>query len=116
MALVVTGALPFILSGSVLFYVAATSADAGNSKLFASANQAVSDAFSSIRVVQSYRLQSHVRNEEDRGAWGGCAVRTRAPAQFADARCRCSCSGERRPLTHSLSSFSCHARAPLLDD
>jgi hypothetical protein len=37
-----------------------TGRDSEATKLFASANQAVSDAVTSIRVVQAYNLQKHV--------------------------------------------------------
>lgn len=42
-------------------WVVAAGTDSGSDAMFASANQAVSDAFASIRVVQAYNLQKHVR-------------------------------------------------------
>ena len=35
--------------------------ESGSDKLFAGANQAVSDAFSSIRVIHAYNLRGSVR-------------------------------------------------------
>lgn len=60
MALLVTGALPFIIIGSVIYYKTVTGAESGSDKLFAKANQAVADAFGSIRVVQAYNLNEKV--------------------------------------------------------
>ncbi|GFH13375.1 uncharacterized protein HaLaN_09249 [Haematococcus lacustris] len=60
MALVVTGALPFMIIGSIIYYRTITGNDSGSSMKFAKANQAVSDAFSSVRVVQAYNLQGQV--------------------------------------------------------
>ncbi|KAJ9525246.1 hypothetical protein QJQ45_020777 [Haematococcus lacustris] len=60
MALVVTGALPFMIIGSIIYYRTITGNDSGSSMKFAKANQAVSDAFSSVRVVQAYNLQGQI--------------------------------------------------------
>jgi len=60
MALLVTGALPFMIVGTVIYYRAITGFDSGSDKLFGAANQGVSDAFSSIRVVQAYNLQAQM--------------------------------------------------------
>ncbi|KAF5834437.1 P-loop containing nucleoside triphosphate hydrolase protein [Dunaliella salina] len=60
MALLVTGALPFMIVGTVIYYKAITGFDSGSNKLFGAANQGVSDAFSSIRIVQAYNLQAQM--------------------------------------------------------
>ncbi len=59
--------------------MAVTNADAGSSELFGAANQAVSDAFTSIRVVQSYRLQDHVSRRCVWAGRGGRGGRAAAP-------------------------------------
>ncbi len=47
--------------GAIIYYKTVTGFESGTSTLYASANQAVSDAFSSIRVVQAYNLHAQVR-------------------------------------------------------
>lgn len=47
-------------AGMIIYYASITGAEAGSAGLYASANQAVSDAFTSIRVVQAYGLQAKV--------------------------------------------------------
>ena len=42
--------------------------ESGSDKLFAGANQAVSDAFSSIRVIHAYNLRGSVSSREDPGS------------------------------------------------
>lgn len=42
------------------YFQALTSVDSASDALFGQANQAVSDAFSSIRIVQAYNLQEQV--------------------------------------------------------
>jgi hypothetical protein len=61
MALLITGALPFMIVGSVLYYQNLTNRNESASVHASGANQAVSDAFSSVRVIQAYNLQTHVR-------------------------------------------------------
>lgn len=56
----VTGALPFILVGSVIYYKSITGAESGFSKLYNKGNQAVTDAFGSIRVIHAYVLQEKI--------------------------------------------------------
>jgi len=60
MALVVTGLLPFLLSANIIYYKFTTGFSSNADKLYAGANQAVTDAFSSIRVVQAYGLGPRV--------------------------------------------------------
>lgn len=60
MALLVLGALPIMISGSIIYYQRVMGAQSGSESLFASANQAVSDAFSSIRVIHAYGLRQQV--------------------------------------------------------
>lgn len=48
------------LAGAIIYYKTITGFESGSGTLYAKANQAVSDAFSSIRVVQAYNLQSYV--------------------------------------------------------
>ncbi len=50
------------VNAQVIYYRTISGFESGTSTLYASANQAVSDAFSSIRVVQAYNLQDQVRN------------------------------------------------------
>jgi ABC-type multidrug transport system fused ATPase/permease subunit len=60
MALLITGALPFMVFGSVLYYRNITGGNANASSHASGANQAVSDAFSSVRVIQAYNLQDYM--------------------------------------------------------
>ncbi|GFH06183.1 uncharacterized protein HaLaN_00773, partial [Haematococcus lacustris] len=60
MALVMTGAIPFMAVGTIIYYRTITEKDSGSSMKVAKANQAVSDAFSSVRVVQAYNLQGQI--------------------------------------------------------
>ncbi|KAL6755759.1 MDR-like ABC transporter [Haematococcus lacustris] len=60
MALVMTGAIPFMVVGTIIYYRTITENDSGSSMKVAKANQAVSDAFSSVRVVQAYNLQGQI--------------------------------------------------------
>ncbi|KAG1679148.1 hypothetical protein FOA52_000503 [Chlamydomonas sp. UWO 241] len=60
MALVVLAALPFMISGSIIHYRNMAGMETGTDKLYAPANQAVSDAFSSIRVVHAYGLRQQI--------------------------------------------------------
>lgn len=60
MALVVTGTLPIMVAGSAIYYANVMGQESGNEKLYSKANQAVSDAFSSIRTIHAYNLNGYV--------------------------------------------------------
>lgn len=62
MALLVLGILPFMVSGTIIHYKSIAGLSTSNDKHFSGANQAVSDAVSSIRIVHAYTLRSQVCN------------------------------------------------------
>lgn len=62
----VTGLLPFLITANVLYYKFSTGFSSDSDKLYAGANQTVSDAFSSVRVVQAYCLNGRVVGLYDR--------------------------------------------------
>uniref|UniRef100_A0A7R9VCA0 Uncharacterized protein n=1 Tax=Chlamydomonas euryale TaxID=1486919 RepID=A0A7R9VCA0_9CHLO len=60
MALVVIATLPFMVSGSIIYYQSIAGAEGGTDKLYGPANQAVSDAFGSIRIVHAYDMRDRI--------------------------------------------------------
>lgn len=60
MALLVTGAAPLVAVGGFLRIRFMVGASSGSDKLYSEANQTVSEAVASIRVIQAYRLEGYV--------------------------------------------------------
>eukprot|EP00775_Hariotina_reticulata_P008041 gene8041-8236_t len=60
MALLVTGAAPLVALGGSIHMKMTLGMNNSSEELYATANQAVSEAVSSIRVIQAYNLQAHV--------------------------------------------------------
>ncbi|KAL6762783.1 MDR-like ABC transporter [Haematococcus lacustris] len=66
MALLITGAFPLILVSTVIQMRWSTGAATTSDKLYAAANQLISEAFSAIRVVHAYNLQPFITSEYDK--------------------------------------------------
>ena len=59
-ALLITGAAPLVALGGILHVKLVFGDNSGGDKVYATANSAVTEAISSIRVIQAYNLQGHV--------------------------------------------------------
>ncbi|KXZ43925.1 hypothetical protein GPECTOR_77g22 [Gonium pectorale] len=60
MALLITGIMPFLVASSIIHLKFHTGFTSNADKLYAGANQTVTEAFASIRVIHAYNLQGFV--------------------------------------------------------
>ncbi|KXZ51733.1 hypothetical protein GPECTOR_11g18 [Gonium pectorale] len=66
MALLITGVLPFVVLSAVIHLKFHTGFTSDADKLYAGANQMVTEAFASIRVIHAYNLQGFVTSTYDK--------------------------------------------------